>query len=77
MKSQNKTRIMVSVAMLSAASYLLAFTAGLVYNKHKTKRTAMTGCAVGSAAMALAASVRKLYAAGTGYCLIRGIHPFY
>lgn len=35
----------------------LAFKAGLVYNKHKTKRTAMIGCAVGSAAMALAACV--------------------
>lgn len=128
MKSQNKTRIMVSVAMLSAVSYLLAFieisvplspsfakmdvsdlpaliaafafgpiwgvavelvkntlqlistntagvgelanflmgsslafTAGLVYHKHKTKRTAMIGCAVGSAAMALAAGVLNYF----------------
>lgn len=128
MKSQNKTRIMVSVAMLSAISYLLAFieisvplspsfakmdvsdlpaliaafafgpiwgvavelvkntlqlistntagvgelanflmgsslvfTAGLVYNKRKTKRTAMIGCAVGSVAMAFAAGVLNYF----------------
>ena len=128
MKSQNKTRILVSVAMLSAVAYLLAFieiqvplsptfakmdisdlpaliaafafgpvsgvlveliknglqlistnaagvgelanflmgsalafTAGLLYQKHKTKKTALFGCITGSVAMAFAAGILNYF----------------
>lgn len=124
MKSQNKTRTLVSVAMLSAVAYLLAFieiqvplsptfakmdisdlpaliaafafgplsgvmveliknglqlistntagigelanflmgsalafSAGRIYQKHKTKKVALLGCIVGSIAMAVAAGI--------------------
>lgn len=128
MKSQNKTRILVSVAMLSAVAYLLAFieiqvplsptfakmdisdlpaliaafafgplsgvmveliknglqlistntagvgelanflmgsalafTAGLLYQKHKTKKIALLGCITGSVAMAFAAGILNYF----------------
>ena len=128
MKSQNKTRTLVSAAMLSAVAYLLAFieiqvplsptfakmdisdlpaliaafafgplsgvlveliknglqlistntagvgelanflmgsalafTAGLLYQKHKTKRTALFGCITGSVVMAFAAGILNYF----------------
>lgn len=128
MNSQNKTRILVSVAMLSAVAYLLAFieiqvplsptfarmdvsdlpaliaafafgplsgvmveliknglqltstntagvgelanflmgsalafTAGSLYQKHKTKKIALLGCIAGSVAMAVAAGILNYF----------------
>ena len=128
MKSQNKTRILVSVAMLSAVAYLLAFieiqvplsptfakmdisdlpaliaafafgplsgvmveliknglqlistntagigelanflmgsalafTAGLIYQKQKTKKIALLGCMTGSVAMGVAAGILNYF----------------